>query len=758
MKKRSISELNKAPRWLIANLLLVSVILSSSLSPVNAKERKITPESLRVTETKIQHLAKKNMSATVAIIPAVRSRMMGSGSGVIVSKDGLILTAAHVTTGMNNRVIVIFPDGKRAKGKVLGMDYSRDSGMVQITDPGVYPFAELGDSDSMKVNDWCVALGHAGGYQHDRTPPLRLGRIIRSNPNGFITSDSALISGDSGGPLFDEEGRVIGIHSNIGMTLSQNNHVPISTFIENWKRLKSGERFGGDDDNALLVNPDQPMIGAMLVDSANDSGAMIDSIRKGSPADKAGLKKGDKIIKAGAVSIPDSNKLIAEIRKKRSGDVIKMVVDSKGRRKTVSVELASAGELGAGSAGNGPLRKLPKRTPEEVRELQAEFNRIMRDSIKERKLKLTDQFYDKFRSAAEFNQFMNRFKKTLTPKEKETLIEVATVEPPEPIRPGTFDPDRQYDIDEEFFRDVLNSFQPSTSAASNATHMVFRGQEWKSLCTVLTGDGYAITKASEIDTQNNQKLGVLIAKGQLVPAKVIKTYQKHDLALIKIQKQNGLKTVKMDNYRDLDPGSMIAAPGTGPDPVAIGLVSVLPRSLTGENKGFLGIGTAHHDKGVEVTMVIKEASAGIAGIRRGDVIMKIDDAVCDTPEKLIRLISSKTPGTNIILQLIRNGRGTSVKVKLGNRADLDDGRPDPNGRMNRMGTNVNKLSSGFPRITQTDLPILPQHCGGPVVDLDGNVIGINIARAGRIKSYMIPADEINRLVVPDLPSKVSMRP
>ena len=78
--------------------------------------------------------------------------------------------------------------------------------------------------------------------------------------------------------------------------------------------------------------------------------------------------------------------------------------------------------------------------------------------------------------------------------------------------------------------------------------------------------------------------------------------------------------------------------------------------------------------------------------------------------------------------------------------------------MNRMGTEISKKRTGFPKITQTDLPILPQHCGGPVVDLDGKVIGINIARAGRIKTYMIPAEEVDRLIASDLPTLLKSFP
>lgn len=747
----------KIPIPQFAQFLSLTIALATvSLTPLAAIE--VTTESLRTTESKIQNLVSKNLPATVALIPGDPKRQYGTGSGVIVSEDGLILTAAHVTMGMNDWVTVLFPDGTRAKGKVLGMDFTRDSGMVQIVDKGKFPHVEIGQSTDLEENEWCIALGHAGGYQPNRPPPVRLGRVIQNDQKGFLRTDSALISGDSGGPLFDIDGKLIGIHSNIGSSLSQNNHVPISTYLTNWNRLKNNERFGGDEDNSLLLNPDRPVIGASLGDIKGRSGALIEKVVRRSPAAKAGLRTGDLIIKANEVPVKDSDALIEAIRKHRPGESIKLTVASGKVEKKVAVRLVAAKTLNGSSAGTGPRnqkQRLPKRTPQETKELQEEFDQILRESIAEGKLKLTENLYQKFHSPADFTQFMERFKKTLSESEMKTLYRISAEPKPIPVVPATFDPDAEFEVGEEFFRNVLTSFHPSNSRASDATHLVFRGNDWKSLCTVISEDGYALTKFSEIDTKNNQKLGVLIAKGKLVPAKVVKTFADFDLALIKLESQSRLAAIDLSGQSlGLPPGTMISAPGTGRDPIAIGLVSVSPRSLSGENKGFLGIGTAYHKNGVEVTMVLDDAAASIAGIKEGDIITKIDNQVCDTPEKLIRQISRKRPGTNVIIQLLRNGRGTTFKVTLGDRKVLDEDAPDPSGRMNKMGTKVSEVSGGFPKVTQTDLPLTPQQCGGPVVDLDGNVIGINIARAGRIKSFMIPIEEVRKLVAPIL-SKVA---
>ncbi len=100
------------------------------------------------------------------------------------------------------------------------------------------------DSKNLKSGDLVIALGHAGGYDPVRTPPVRFGRVISSDASGFLNTDCTLIGGDSGGPLFDLEGNVIGIHSSIGHSLSVNNHTGIDGFKKGWDRMKKGESWG----------------------------------------------------------------------------------------------------------------------------------------------------------------------------------------------------------------------------------------------------------------------------------------------------------------------------------------------------------------------------------------------------------------------------------------------------------------------------------------------------------------------------------
>ncbi len=246
-----------------STLYLLAATLGLGLAfvrPIAAKDPSTVPALKRV-EAKSQAVAAKALAATVGIInqSLAGGAHMGEGSGVVVSEEGLILTAGHVMGQAGAELTIIFPDGRRCTAKALGANFSRDSGVAKIVEPGKYPHVEIGNSGDLKPGGWCMALGHPGGVQQGRTPPIRLGRILVGGKYAsFIVSDATVISGDSGGPLFDLEGRVIGIHSNIGMSVNQNQHVPIDVYRDQWADLLAGKTFGSPRDLPTANNIPSP--------------------------------------------------------------------------------------------------------------------------------------------------------------------------------------------------------------------------------------------------------------------------------------------------------------------------------------------------------------------------------------------------------------------------------------------------------------------------------------------------------------------
>jgi serine protease Do len=212
----------------------------------------------------------------------------GSGSGVVISADGLVLTAGHVCGRAGRSVRFTFPDGKLVHGKTLGLDPDTDSGLMRITDPGPWPYAATGDLEDANVGDWVLALGHPGGFDARRSLVVRLGRVIRF-ADGALQTDCTISPGDSGGPLFDMEGRVIGIHTAISGSMAENYHVAINEYYDVWDLLTKPTQEAG-----LLAGP-HAYVGASGVDDA--PGCRLTSVEKDSPASKAGLKVGDIVLK-----------------------------------------------------------------------------------------------------------------------------------------------------------------------------------------------------------------------------------------------------------------------------------------------------------------------------------------------------------------------------------------------------------------------------------------------------------------------------
>lgn len=241
----------------------------------------------------------------------------GSGSGVVISADGLVLTAGHVCGRPGRSVRFTFPDGKIAHGKTLGLDLDSDSGLMRITDPGSWPYAPMGDLEGASIGDWVLALGHPGGFDLKRSLVVRLGRIIRLAEDALQT-DCTISPGDSGGPLFDMEGRVIGIHSAISTSLADNFHVAINEYYDVWDQLAGGLRVSD-----LVVHP-RAYVGANGVDGT--PGYRITSVEKNSPASKAGLKVGDIVLKVDLRDIPVSASFRRWVAEAEPGEMLKLEI------------------------------------------------------------------------------------------------------------------------------------------------------------------------------------------------------------------------------------------------------------------------------------------------------------------------------------------------------------------------------------------------------------------------------------------------
>jgi serine protease Do len=210
-------------------------------------------EQLRSLEARSRQTASSVMRCVVAI--RLRS---GQGSGVIVSADGYVATAGHLIDKPGEDVTFVMADGTSHQGRTLGADRAIDSGLMKLDRPGPWPFVAPGTSRDVRPGTWCVAIGHPFGFQEDRPPVVRVGRVL-ANQTHVMRTDCAIVAGDSGGPLFDLDGHLLGIHSRIGTSVTMNYHVPIDRYRADWELLAAGRLMNED-----LPLHDSPSVKALL--------------------------------------------------------------------------------------------------------------------------------------------------------------------------------------------------------------------------------------------------------------------------------------------------------------------------------------------------------------------------------------------------------------------------------------------------------------------------------------------------------------
>ena len=275
------------------------------------------PKSLaevKMLEKHVQDLVGKIRPATVSIF---------GGTGVVINKEGYILTAGHVLREPGRRTRIRFPSGKRAIAVTLGINDRYDSGLAKIVSDGDFPHLEMGNSSELKQGEWCLAVGFPVSFSRSEKPPVRLGRILL-NRRVNITTDCTLMGGDSGGPLLNLDGKVIGINSRVsGGSLNRNVHVSVDVFKRDWDSLKEGEAY----DKAGKLKPSPKKRGYLGINASRGSrAAVVGLVANDSAADKAGLKVGDLILRVAGKKIEAFSDVVNELSSTVAGDEITLKV------------------------------------------------------------------------------------------------------------------------------------------------------------------------------------------------------------------------------------------------------------------------------------------------------------------------------------------------------------------------------------------------------------------------------------------------
>jgi len=585
-------------------------------------------------------------------------------SGVIVSPKGYVLTAGH-TVVPGNRYTVALPDGRRLPGQALGASEQMrgeriDCGLIRIMDSWDLPFVPMGDSSHLVAGQLCLSVSYPGGQRPAGQPLVRLGAVQRPPRPGRMLQSSALMEpGDSGGPLIDLSGKVIAIHSRIGMRTEQNYDVPINTFKTYWDALNVVHQFSAADGQIV------PKLGFVGQDNPDGNGIAILSVADGSIAQLLGLQPADVLM-----SIQDQNLsgmrdlhpyLLSAIESQseqvalavRRGQEVKQYILPSDRFTLPVAERIPGLDEGSSastlSSGSVPGSDIP------FDKIRAELSRKLSDTC------------------------------CLVTSHVQGRTETATAT-----------------------RIAHSDFLVSKSSLVGLVPFVGEGDEIEELTIV----------ARDADW---------------------------DLVLLKASQENSAG-INLPSVPQPSPnrGSRVRSGlmAYTPTPKSEGFVSIVGGSLFAsareESRGYLGVVLRDEEPRGVVLVEVDEGAAMRAGLRPGDIILAINQQSIRNRQEILRLLQSLDPNMMVNAKILRDSQQFEVAITLGSRPNMSDHAADMMDKSLRR--------DGFASVFCHDATLTPERCGGPVFDLDGNWLGLNISRYSRVRTFAIPADAVAEFI------------
>jgi len=280
---------------------------------------------------------------------------------------------------------------------------------------------------------------------------------------------------------------------------------------------------------------------------------------------------------------------------------------------------------------------------------------------------------------------------------------------------------------------VLEAFEPWTRGAASSVAEVLVGARQVALATVVAAEGLLVSKASEL---GDEGCVCRFADGRLLAARIVARDPNFDVALLRVEASD-LRPAPWSALA-VTPGRLVVSAGPGGAPRALGIVGVAPARVTG-GRARLGVVLAFDVQGAVVAQVRPGTPAALAGLCAGDRLVSIDGAEVSSRGEAVRRIHAREGGETLDLVVERGGRTLSLAPVLAARA------PAP-ARSSWMEGEQSELRAGFPSVLQHDTVLDPRDCGGPLLGPGGAAVGLNIARAGRVTTYAIPAAEVVALV------------
>ncbi|HYL01923.1 MAG TPA: DegQ family serine endoprotease [Steroidobacteraceae bacterium] len=281
--------------------------------------------------------------------------MHGEGSGFIIRSDGVIMTNAHVVKGANE-VTVRLTDRREFPAKVIGIDTKSDIALISINAKNL-PTVKIGDSSQLKVGEWVLAIGSPFGFENSATAGIvsAKGRTLSGDYIPFIQTDVPINPGNSGGPLFDMQGEVVGINSQIysrsGGYMGVSFSIPIDVAMQVGEQLQTSGHVTRGKLGVLIQNVSQGLADSFGL--PRPEGALVSSVEKGGPAAEAGIESGDVLLKLNGQPIKDSTELPVKIASLAPGTRVDLEIWRHRASRDLSVKLGAMSDQRTASESGG---------------------------------------------------------------------------------------------------------------------------------------------------------------------------------------------------------------------------------------------------------------------------------------------------------------------------------------------------------------------------------------------------------------------
>lgn len=616
-----------------------------------------SPPGARGDDFDLPSLQRDLLQTIDRVRPAV-AHISGRGStfsGVIVSQQGHVLSAGHAVTP-GGRYRLTLPDGRRLRGIGKGSNPRADAALIMITEPPAdLPFVSMGDSGAVVADQPCFGLSYPGGQDAGTEPIARFGRVVRSRPSrGMLQSSALMEPGDSGGPLFDLNGCVIGIHSRIGRSMDRNYEVPVNVFREFWNELNREQTF-------TQAGLPLPQLGVRIDrDRREDDappGLSILSVLDDSLAAKAAIQPNDTLVQVYGRALDSIADLQEALIAARDDGAEVVTAQLTRGDENIDVEIPFDVEREAAPEVALPDNDRPAvPAPEGFRELASLASQLaeLEDRLDDACLTIRSGFSDETRTITG-----TRFKHTPWIVSKSSAVG----EHPE---------------------------------------------------AVIDDDTLTLT--------------------------VIRRDAANDLVLLKAPAAQETGVDISEAAADLPAGTFVLSP----DDDGAGTVSIVGNPAFGspkrESRGFLGVlpGTYGNNEGAILEQVNDDGAAKRAGLLVGDIITMLNDTVIRTQTDLRSFLAEADPDAVITATLSRDEEQLTKTLTLGAVPQTSNHAADQIDKSGRR--------DGFGAVFPHDADLSPSDCGGPLFDVEGRFLGVNIARNSRARSFTLPASVLQELL------------